>query len=233
MDTVKVYAPFEVKAVNEQARTFTGLSAVWDLDLGDDRIHRGAFKKTLAAFKKSPTAMPLLNSHNHFDIFSGLGQMIEAEETKAGLLSDWEVIDGVDGERTLSRIRPSARTGKAVVGSMSIGYVPVKFDFEESDQAKSGQVRNLREVNLHEVSLVLFPMAPGALIDMASVKAAIAQNRAQPEDLEALRTLLAELDTTLKGVLPAPSDLPPPADPDTHRLDALRVRRLRLLARRS
>jgi len=227
----RLFAPFEVKAVQDDARTFEGLASVWDLDLGDDVVHRGAFADTLKDWRKGTTAMPLLNSHNHFDIFSGLGQMLDAEETKDGLLSQWEVIDGPDGDRTLERLRPSKRTGRAVVGSLSIGFNPVKMDFEDSDKARFGQIRHLRKVNLKEVSLVLFPMAPGALIDLASVKSALAQGRATPEELAQLAAYRDELDAALKGVTPAPSgDIEPP---DVTQLDRLRVQRLRLLARRS
>jgi HK97 family phage prohead protease len=218
-----LYAPFEVKDISEDARTFEGLAAVWDLDLGDDVIHRSAFKDTLAAWRKSSTAMPLLNSHNHFDIMSGLGQMIDAKEMKDGLWSKWEVIDGPDGDRVLERVRPSKRTGRAVVGSMSIGFMPQKVDFEESDAARSGEIRNIRKIDLKEVSLVLFPMAPGALVDMASVKA-----------LFAGRTFAPDLDAALKSATaPAPSEPSIVDAPDPTPLDRLRVQRMRLRARRS
>jgi hypothetical protein len=226
----RFYAPFEVKAVDEGERTFNGLASVWDLDLGDDKIQRGAFKKSLAEWRESKTAMPLLNSHNHFDIMAALGQMLEAKETKAGLDSDWEIIEGADGDQTLIRLQPSKRTGRAVVGSMSIGYEAVKFDFEENDEARFGLVRNLREVKLREVSLVLFPMAPGALINVGSVKAMIDRKVATPEELDYLRKYTTDLDALLKSAgAPAPPELVELVDePDTTMLDRLRLQQLRL-----
>lgn len=237
----RLVVPFQVKqdTVDDDARTFSGLAAVFnDLDLGDDIVHPGAFTKTLREFKRSPTAMPLLNSHDHFNIFSALGQMLAGKEVKEGLDTDWEVIDGPDGDATLARLRPSKRTGKAIVGSMSIGYTPVKFDFEASDEARFGQVRHLREVKLHEVSLVLFPMAPAALVDLASVKTLLVKKAFDAPQLAALQQFSSDLDALLKtaasepivSVLPDPAALTSEA-PDVHLLDALQVRRLRLLAR--
>lgn len=224
-DERKIVAPFEVKAVDDDERTFEGYASTWDLDLGDDVIHRGAFKDTLGEWEQSGNAMPLLNSHNYFDIMSGVGQMIAAKEDKKGLWTKWEVIDGPDGDAVLARMRPSRRTGKAVIGSMSIGYVPTKFDFEESEQSAYGQIRNLRKVSLREVSLVLFPMNPKATIDVATVKSAIARGDV-PEDVVAgLKLALPDLQDAGqqdegKGDLEwdTPGNTP---------LDLLRLRRLR------
>jgi HK97 family phage prohead protease len=154
------------------ARTFEGITAVWDKDLGGDVIHRGAFKDTIAAWKKSKDALPLLNSHNQFDIFSGIGQLTEAKETKDGLWSKWEVIDGPEGDRVMSRLRPSKTTKRPIVGKMSIGFQPEEFDFEQPKGTDSffDRVRHLRKIDWKESSLVLFPMAPDARIDASTVK---------------------------------------------------------------
>lgn len=170
----RLVIPLAVKAdgVDTAKRTFEGLASVWDLDLGGDIIHKGAFTKTIKAWEKGSDALPLLNSHNHFDITSAVGQLISAKETKDGLWTKWEVIPGPDGDRVMERLRPSPTTGRAPVGKMSIGFDPVKFDFEQPEDAKNAwdRIRHLREVDLKEVSLVLFPMAPGAAIDVSSVK---------------------------------------------------------------
>lgn len=170
--TARLVVPLSVKAesIDDTARTFEGLLAVWDLDLGGDVIHKGAFKKTLKDWKGSGDALPLINSHGHYDIFDVVGQLLDAKETDDGLWTKWEVIDGPDGDRVLSRIRPSDRTGRPPIGKMSIGYSPTKFDFEQAKEGPFDRVRNLREVDLLEGSLVIFPMAPGARIDPSTVK---------------------------------------------------------------
>ena len=55
--------PFHVKrdALDEDSRTFEGLAATWDLDLGGDVIHRGAFKRTLEEWQKAGSVIPLLD----------------------------------------------------------------------------------------------------------------------------------------------------------------------------
>jgi HK97 family phage prohead protease len=170
----RITVPFEVKAdtVKTDERTFEGLAAVWTLDLGNDIIKKGAFITTIATWKKSRDAIPLLNSHGHYDVFSALGQMLEAEETKDGLWTKWEVVEGLDGDKTLARLRPSKRTGRPIVGKMSIGYEPVKYSYEQPEGNTNpwDRIRNLEEVKLKEVSLVMFPMAPGASVDASTVK---------------------------------------------------------------
>jgi len=204
---------FKADKVDNKERTFEGLASVWGLDLGDDVMHKGAFKETIDEWRKSGDAMPLLNSHNHFDVTSAVGQMLDAKETKDGLWTKWEVIDGADGDAVLARLRPSARTGRAPVSKMSIGYEPAKFDMEENDQARFGMVRNLRKVNLKEVSLVIFPMAPGARIDtstvksidLASVKSFVASASAtEPQSIDDITKLELRRLASRIGVLLAP-----------------------------
>lgn len=221
----RLVVPFAVKAedVDADARTFEGLAAVWDLDLGGDVIHKGAFKNTLAAWKKSQDAIPLLNSHEHFDIFGAVGQLLDAKETAEGLWTKWEVINGQDGDRVMDRIRPSARTNRPVIGKMSIGYEALKFDFEQ-DEGDSifDRIRNLHEVSLKEVSLVMFPMAPNARIDATTVKQFLTSAKAtDPKVLddatrEGLRRLASRIGVLLssktkKEEAPAPAAPAAPA----------------------
>lgn len=169
----RVVVPFSIKAaaVDAGTRTFEGIAAIFSLDLGGDIIKPGAFTQTLKEWKTSGNAIPLLNSHDHWDIMSALGQLLEAKETKDGLWTKWEVIPGADGDRVMDRIRPSERTGRAIIGKLSIGFEPMKFDFEQVEGGGPfDRIRNLRAVNLREVSLVLFPMAQDASIDASSVK---------------------------------------------------------------
>ena len=175
-ETKRFIVPFAIKAesIDAAARTFEGLASVWGQDLGDDVMHKGAFATTIKDWKKSGDALPLLNSHDHYNIMSAIGQLLDAKETVDGLWTKWEVVDGPDGDAVLTRLRPSARTGRAPVSKMSIGYEPMKFDMEQSDAARFGTLRNLREVKLVETSLVLFPMTPGASINVQSVKAFMA-----------------------------------------------------------
>lgn len=170
----RLVVPLVIKAasVDESARTFEGLASTWDQDLGNDVIHQGAFKETIKDWKKGPDALPLLNSHNQFDIFSAIGQATDLKETKDGLDSTWEVLDGPEGDKVLNRLRPSKRTNRPIVGKMSIGFIPEEFKFEQPKGTDSfwDRVRHITKAALKEVSLVLFPMNPGASIDASTVK---------------------------------------------------------------
>jgi len=174
---------FEIKAVAEAAsgeRTFEGLAATWDKDLGGDIIHKGAFKEWLAGWKKSDEALPLLNSHDHWNILSALGQLTEAKETDQGLWTKWEVLDGPDGDGLLARLRPSKTTKRPIVGKMSIGFIPEEFNFEQPKGTTDfwDRIRHITKADLVEVSVVLFPMQPGASIDASTVKAMIVAAKA-------------------------------------------------------
>jgi hypothetical protein len=83
---------FAIKSVDEKARRFTGLASTWQKDLGDDVIHKGAFKKTLADWRGSQTkTIPLLDSHDRWSVDSILGKMIDGAETSDGLETEFEM----------------------------------------------------------------------------------------------------------------------------------------------
>lgn len=217
----RLVVKFAVKAdsIDEDERTFEGLASVWGKDLGDDVMHKGAFKKTIKEWKGGSESIPLLNSHNHWDVLSALGQLVDAKETDEGLWTKWEVIPGPDGDRVLDRIRPGSN-GRSPVGKMSIGFEPMKIDFEKDETARFGQVRNLREVGLKEVSLVLFPMAPGASIDAASVKSfledasVVKPDEVDDETKAELRKLASRIGVLLAGKK-APAQPAEPSAPAT------------------
>lgn len=191
---VRLNVPLSVKAdtIDLTDRTFEGLAATWDEDLGQDIIHKGAFKKSISLWKDSGEALPLLNSHDHFDIFSALGQALAMKETPEGLWTKWEVLEGEDGDKVLARLRPSPRTGRAIIAKMSIGFVPTKFSFEQPEGTDSffDRIRHIDEADLKEVSLVLFPMNPNASIDASTVKMWLkAAHDADPRKLDGVTRL--------------------------------------------
>jgi HK97 family phage prohead protease len=219
MDRIIVPLAIKAETINATDRTFEGLSATWDVDLGNDRIKRGAFKDSIAQWKKSSEAIPLLNSHDHWDIFSAIGQLVDAAETKDGLWSKWEVLDGPEGDSVLNRLRPSKATGRAAVGKMSIGYEPLEYNYEQPDGTTSpwDRIRVLTKINWKETSLVLFPMNPGASVDASSVKMFLKSASSldpacvTPEMKEDFRRLATRIGILLKGKTPDGTE-PPPDD---------------------
>jgi HK97 family phage prohead protease len=215
----RMVVPFSIKAAADSAsHTFEGLAAVIGVkDLGNDIIEPGAFKNTLLKWKASGDALPLLNSHNQYDIMCALGQLISAKETPDGLQTKWEVIPGPEGDCVMTRLMPSEVTGRPIVGKMSIGYIPIKWDIEQPEGTTSyfDQIRHLTEVDLKECSLVLFPMAPGAAIDASSVKSFnLSAQATDPTVLDlATKAELRKLATRIGNLLSSKTTSIPVIDP--------------------
>lgn len=197
----------EVKAdsIDEDERTFTGLASTWDIDLGGDVIHKGAFKQTLNHWRSSEgRVIPLLDSHNAWgSVRNVLGKMVEAKETDAGLEATFTVIDGPDGDEIWRRLKSGLITG------LSIGYRPVKIEMPTDEEERSGVWRHLKEVELREVSVVLWPMNEGARIDADSVKgltAAIAALEAKDALSDEETAELRELHAKIGGMLEPKAD---------------------------
>src|SRR5688572_8887969 len=97
--TTKVFrtARWETKGVDIEERTFEGLLATWDEDLGADVIHRGTFKEWIADWKRSGETIKLLDHHNTWRFRDAMGRLLDAEEEKDGLWTKWRVVRGEDG----------------------------------------------------------------------------------------------------------------------------------------
>jgi HK97 family phage prohead protease len=225
MKRSQLVGSFELKSVDESKRTFEGALSTSHIDLGyagahRDIVHPGAFKRSLDHFKaaKDPY-IPLLDTHNSSSVMHAYGHMLDGEERLTGqtlryekseggvhevpemtLDTQWQVIDGADGERLLDRLRSKA------VRKMSMGYEDKRSDYTSLKQY--GKTRNLREVALGEGSLVISPMNPTADVNLASVKSLLDAARAgtlTDEQKDELRALLRDPST--------PADQPPADTP--------------------
>lgn len=220
-ETKHLDLPFQIKAdsVDEEARTFTGMASTWDMDLGGDVIHKGAFKRTLNNWKRSKRPLPLLDSHQAWGtIRSVVGKVEDAKETDEGLEATFSVLDGPDGDEIWRRIKGG------YVDGLSIGYRAIKIETPTEDEQRAGVWRHLKEVELREISVVLYPMNTDARIDKRSVKALAAEIAAIEEAAESRdltddeKTELAELQTKIGALLdpeaqPEPGTPPPAAPP--------------------
>ena len=193
-ETKAILTPFEVKQVDAKERTFEGLASTWDLDLGGDVIHRGAFKKTLQEWRASGRIIPLIDQHNYGSVRAVVGKLIDARETSDGLWTKYEVIDGPDGDEILRRIEGG------YVDGLSIGYRAIKIEAPTEDEVRRGIWRHLKEVQLREVSVVIWPMNEGARINVDSVKSLLAAMKDHDLDDDvrgALKALRQQIDALL------------------------------------
>jgi HK97 family phage prohead protease len=161
----------ECKLLGEPAEcgSFEGVAAVFsNIDRQNDIILPGAFLKTLEDF---PRRGFLANAH---DWTEPIGTITSAVETPEGLRVAGEFHSTPSAQLVRKVMRERLERGKQV--AMSIGFNVLDQDFD----TKAG-VRQLKELDLYEVSIVTVPANP--LAHIASVKAVEID-----ADLEARRT---------------------------------------------
>jgi HK97 family phage prohead protease len=157
----------DLKSVSEDG-SFVGYASLFGVkDLGGDVVQPGAFTKSL---KSKPAAkVKMLRGH---DTSEPIGVWTSIVEDARGLKAMGQLIlTTVKGRETYELLKAGALDG------LSIGYRTKKESFD-----RKNNVRNLNELELHEISVVTFPMLPSATIsrvkqtDFSSLVAAI--NRA-------------------------------------------------------
>jgi uncharacterized protein len=135
----------QVKSLDEAGK-FSGLASVYgNVDLGGDVVEPGAFTKSIV---DRGGEVPLLFHH---DTSQPIG-VVKLQDTSAGLMVEGQlVLATVKGAESYALLKARALRG------LSIGYSHVK-------SVMVAGVRRLREVKLHEVSLVSVPMNELALV---------------------------------------------------------------------
>jgi len=142
----------ELKSRGDDGWSFTGYASTFgNVDEGGDVVLRGAFSSSLA--RRVPR---LLWQH---DMHEPIGKVLGLTEDDRGLHGEFKISRTTRGHDAYQLLRDGA------IDSMSIGYIPEEQDFDE----KSG-IRQLKSVELLEISLVSIPMNGEARI--TAVKAA-------------------------------------------------------------
>ena len=145
---IKTDVDFELRVENAQAdgMRFTGYAAVFNSDSEPlpfiERILPGAFKRSL----KSRNEVKLFKNHNMDEVLASTrSKTLRLTEDSKGLLAEATLPDTTAG-RDLAVLMK-----RGDVHAMSFGFsVPAKGDSWSAD----GQTRELKEVRLHEVSIV-------------------------------------------------------------------------------
>lgn len=140
-----------------------GYGSLWDkVDSYGEAVVKGAFTKSLKAWRKSKRPIPMLWQHRSDQ---PIGVWDDFEEDDKGLkLAGRLNLDTQRGKEAWSDVKMQAVTG------LSIGYYEVKADPWSFDQTDA---RKLYELDLREVSPVTFPALKEAQID--AVKARLAR----------------------------------------------------------
>jgi HK97 family phage prohead protease len=188
--------------VAPDGRTVEGYASTFgNVDAVNDVVVAGAYKRTL---QHRMDRIKVLRDHEH-----PIGKPIEAYEDTKGLYTRSHISDTQLGNETLTLLRDG------VLDRMSIGYEPVTKEF---GQHEGKQVRYLKEIKLHEWSIVTFPANDAAAV--TGIKALEDLDRAF-HDFKAGRITAADLVALVtKAATPelAPPDAPAPPlalSPDT------------------
>lgn len=150
----------ELKFAGDQADgAFSGYGSVFTEDQGGDLILKGAFKKSLARWKAKKNMPKMLLQHGGFGASDMLpiGYWSSMEEDDYGLKVDGQLI-ALTTDRGITI--HEAMKAKALDG-LSIGYRAIDFKYGKGPDEP---YRTIKELELFEVSVVLFGMNADALI---------------------------------------------------------------------
>src|SRR5260221_591263 len=152
----------EIKATNDQKGITEGyLNYIGNIDLGDDRTMKGAFRQTLTDSYARKSAQdldylwPYLWNHDYSIIPPG--GIFEANEDRRGLYIKTQYnLDIQLGRELYSSFK------MGTMKKQSMGYRAIQVDWVKED---GRSIRNLLEVAVMEGSAVVFPMNDLAQVD--------------------------------------------------------------------
>lgn len=154
METERKFAGVRLVEIDAEG-SFSGYASLFgQVDLGQDLVERGAFAKSLR--ERGVSGIRMLYQH---DPAEPIGIWSEIREDDRGLLVRGQLsASSAKAREVLGLMREGALDG------LSIGFKTVR-----ARSSGTGGVRCILEADLWEISIVTFPMLPGARI--AEVKA--------------------------------------------------------------
>ena len=175
---------FDIKADNLGA--IVGYASTWtrEPDSYGDVVAKGAFAECIARLKEEGRNIPLLWNHDAMDLKAFIGTVTDLTEDDHGLKFE----AGFDGTEEAQRARQLAQDGRLCKFSFAYDVL----DAGEITLEDGRKANELRKLNIHEVSLVMYPA--NADTSVVSVKAG---RRNSAKDADAIR----EAITLLQGVL--------------------------------
>ena len=180
----------EVKAENG---VITGYASTWtrEPDSYGDVVAKGAFTESIAKIKAEKRVLPLLYAHEDFDLNSFIGKVYELKEDDHGLFFEGTFDDTKEGQRA----RELAMDGR--LAKFSFAYDVLESAEITLDDGR--KARELRKLDIHEVSIVLYPANDDTSV--VSVKSG-RRNSAKDEDkLKQAQDLIKQLGEVITGLL--------------------------------
>jgi len=141
----------EFKFLDESTGVFSGYGSTFNgIDEYGDMILKGAYKKTLADWKKRKRYPKMLVQHGYGESGLPIGKWTSMEEDDKGLKVEGQLFP--PETELLKHIKIAMKAGE--LDGLSIGYRAK--DFEYGTQAGQPR-RTLKQIDLFEVSVVTFP----------------------------------------------------------------------------
>lgn len=184
MKTRHLDVNFEVKAVSDDG-TFSGYGSVFGVvDSYNERVMPGAFTRSID--EKGASGVALLWQHRSD---TPIGVYTEMREDERGLYVEGRLALGTEkGREAYELMKMGWKAG------LSIGFMPV-----ETEKADDG-VREVRDVDLWETSIVTFPANAASMVEQVRAKI---ENGDEPtkRDIERLLTRDAGLSRSKAAAL--------------------------------
>ena len=172
---------FEVyNVISDDKRTVIGLASVFDVGIdegwgGKSIIHRGAFKKTIQQRSKQirhlwqhdAASPPIATVRDIQEVGrKELPPQIREQfpEATGGLMVTRAYLNTPRGNEILEALSAEP----PAISEMSIGFEPIKFDFDDDGEEKN-VIRHLREVRLWDTSDVNWGANPATMASMCAL----------------------------------------------------------------
>lgn len=195
MPNVKIKAvKFDAIKTDGDTGTITGYASTWtrEPDSYGDVVAQGAFAESIEQIKSEGRVLPLLWNHSSDDLSAYIGTVTELSEDDHGLL----FTATFDATPEAQRVRELARDGR--ISKLSFAYEIL--DAEEIELEDGRSAYELRKLNIHEVSLVMYPANDDTAV--TEVKAAVdalakSGRRNSKSDEETIRQAISLLESLL------------------------------------
>jgi len=164
----------ELKALTDAgAGEFEGTAAVYNaLDLQSEIIDRGAFETSLQRRR----IVPLLFQHDPNQI-----------------LGSAELTDTPEGLRVRGKLNLAVSRAAEIYAILKKQALGLSIGFRTVADAWVGRIRHLKEIDLYEISVAVFPAQPRAVVT------AVKSQDIEQAELAAIRDLLAETRQWLRS----------------------------------
>lgn len=177
---------FEIKG---DGGNIKGYASTWirEPDSYGDVVARGAFADSIAHIAESGDSIPLMWNHDSNDLKAFIGTVTKLEEDDKGLYFEADF----DSTPEAQRARELASNGR--LKKFSFAYDVL--DQAEVELEDGRKVNELRKLNIHEISFVMYPANPDtSVIEVKSGR----RNSAKDEDklrqaISLLQDVLGEL----------------------------------------